>query len=149
MSAADEEPGRAVAGSLSAWSIDRRFPGGARRPVGEAGAEPVAGRDRAADGGVASGLRRLAEVRPLSMADTYTCGRTGSTHPKMALVAWRTRTWRVQIVKRSDATGFEALPKRWTVERTFAWIGRNRRWARDFERYATTVIACVRLANSS
>jgi transposase len=35
----------------------------------------------------------------------------------MALVAWRTGTWRLQIVKRSDAAGFEVLPKRWIVER--------------------------------
>jgi transposase len=65
---------------------------------------------------------------------------------KMALVAWRTGTWRLQIVKRSDAPGFEVLPKRWIVERTFAWISRNRRLARDFERYAATVAAFVRLA---
>lgn len=35
---------------------------------------------------------------------------------------------------------------RWFVERTLAWISRNRRLARDFERYATTVAAFVRLA---
>ena len=46
-----------------------------------------------------------------------------------------------QIVKRSDAAGFEVLPKRWIVERTFAWMRRNRRLARDFERYAITVAA--------
>ena len=65
---------------------------------------------------------------------------------KMALVVWRTGAWKLQIVKRSDAAGFEVLPKRWIVERTFAWISRNRRLARDFERYATTVAAFVRLA---
>ncbi len=64
----------------------------------------------------------------------------------MALTVWRAGVWRLQIVKRSDATGFEVLPKRWIVERTFAWIGRNRRLARDFERYAETVAAFVRLA---
>lgn len=36
--------------------------------------------------------------------------------------------------------------ERWFVERTFAWISRNRRLARDFERYAITVAAFVRLA---
>ena len=36
----------------------------------------------------------------------------GYAGPKMALVAWRTGTWRLQIVKRSDAAGFEILPKR-------------------------------------
>jgi transposase len=64
----------------------------------------------------------------------------------MALVAWRTGTWRLQIVKRSDVAAFEVLPKRWIVERTFAWISRNRRLARDFERYVTTVTAFIRLA---
>jgi transposase len=65
---------------------------------------------------------------------------------KMALTVWRTGVWRLHIVKRSDATGFEVLPKRWIVERTFAWISRNRRLARDFERYAATAAAFVRLA---
>jgi len=64
----------------------------------------------------------------------------------MALVAWRTGAWKLEIVKRSDAVGFKVLPKRWIVERTFAWISRNRRLARDFERYAATVIAFIRIA---
>ena len=65
---------------------------------------------------------------------------------KMAMTVWRTGAWSLQIVKRSDAAGFKVLPKRWIVERTFAWISRNRRLARDFERYATTVAAFIRLA---
>jgi transposase len=64
----------------------------------------------------------------------------------MALVVWRTGTWKLHIVKRSAAVGFDVLPKRWIVERTFAWISRNRRLARDFERYASTVAAFIRLA---
>jgi transposase len=64
----------------------------------------------------------------------------------MAMTVWRTGAWRLQVVKRTDAVGFEVLPKRWIVERTFAWISRNRRLARDFERYAATVVAFVRLA---
>lgn len=70
----------------------------------------------------------------------------GYAGEKMALVARRTGAWRLEIVKRSDAKGFELLPKRWIVERTFAWISRNRRLARDFERYAATVVGFVRLA---
>ena len=57
-----------------------------------------------------------------------------------------TGCWNLQIVKRSDPHRFVVLPKRWMVERTFAWISRNRRLARDFERYARTVAAFVRLA---
>ena len=70
----------------------------------------------------------------------------GYAGKKMAFVIWRTGAWKLQIVKRSDASGFEVLPKRWIVERTFAWISRNRRLARDFERYGRTVEAFVRFA---
>ncbi len=41
---------------------------------------------------------------------------------------------KVEIVKRSDvAKGFAVLPKRWVVERTFAWLNRCRRLAKDWE----------------
>ena len=70
----------------------------------------------------------------------------GYQGPKMAKVVAKTGFWSLQIVKRSDAHRFVVLPKRWIVERTFAWISRNRRLARDFERYARTVAAFFRLA---
>ena len=42
--------------------------------------------------------------------------------------------WTIEIVKRSDtAKGFVLLPRRWVVERTLAWLNRNRRMAKDFE----------------
>ncbi|GBR48345.1 transposase [Neokomagataea tanensis NBRC 106556] len=42
--------------------------------------------------------------------------------------------WTIEIIKRSDqAKGFVALPKRWVVERSFAWLGRCRRLTRDVE----------------
>lgn len=56
--------------------------------------------------------------------------------------------WTVQIVKRSDkAKGFEVIPKRWVVERTFAWQGRNRRLAKDFERTIESATAWLYLAS--
>ena len=42
--------------------------------------------------------------------------------------------WVLEIVKRSDSiVGFAVLPKRWIVERTFAWLGRYRRMSKDYE----------------
>ena len=63
----------------------------------------------------------------------------------MALTVWRNGAWRLQIVKRSDTAGFGVLPRRWIVDRTFAWISRNRRQARETSS-AITVAAFVRLA---
>jgi putative transposase len=43
--------------------------------------------------------------------------------------------WLLQIVKRpANQKGFVILPRRWVVERTFAWLGRNRRLSKDYER---------------
>jgi len=70
----------------------------------------------------------------------------GYQGPKFAKTVAATGHWTVQIVKRGDAHRFVVLPKRWIVERTFAWISRNRRLARDFERHARTVAAWFRLA---
>lgn len=53
---------------------------------------------------------------------------------------------RLEIVKRPPmAQGFEVLPRRWVIERSFAWLCRNRRLARDFERLieASTAMAVV------
>jgi len=48
----------------------------------------------------------------------------------------------LQIVKLPEAKkGFVLLPRRWVVERSFAWIARFRRLARDYERLAETVAA--------
>jgi transposase len=40
----------------------------------------------------------------------------------------------IQIVARRDPHAFEVLPRRWVVERTFAWISKHRRTIRDYER---------------
>jgi transposase len=54
----------------------------------------------------------------------------------------------VEIVKRSDtAKGFEVLPRRWVVERTFAWLSRCRRLAKDFENRTRTALAFLKLAS--
>lgn len=60
----------------------------------------------------------------------------------------------IEIVRKfADQTGFVVHPRRWVVERTFAWLNRNRRLAKDFERtiksatallYAAAAIVLIR-----
>lgn len=50
------------------------------------------------------------------------------------------------VLKLGDQKGFQVLPKRWVIERTFAWITRNRRLARDYERLAESSEAFIYLA---
>jgi putative transposase len=65
------------------------------------------------------------------------------------LVEWvRERCgWELEIVKRpDDMRGFVVLPKRWVVERTFAWLGKCRRLAKDYEHLTASSEALIRLA---
>lgn len=69
------------------------------------------------------------------------------------LYAWKDKRhrqlpWRLEIVSRpTDAKGFVLLPKRWVVERTFAWLGRSRRLSKDYERRLESSEAMIRVAS--
>lgn len=72
---------------------------------------------------------------------------SGYRGPRVSKMARNSGSWRIEIVTRNEHdTGFVVLAKRWIVERTLAWISRNRRLARDFERTARSAIAFIRLA---
>lgn len=67
------------------------------------------------------------------------------------LVTWvqLTCAWLLSIVKRNDdLTGFHVLPKRWIVERTFAWLGRYRALSKDYERLPQTTETIIYAAMS-
>jgi transposase len=56
--------------------------------------------------------------------------------------------WTIEIVKRSDtAKGFVLLPRRWVVERTLAWLNRNRRLAKDVERTIESALTWLYIAS--
>jgi transposase len=56
--------------------------------------------------------------------------------------AAETHAIRLQVVKHSEAKrGFVLLPRRWVVERSFAWAARFRRLAREYERLPQTLAA--------
>jgi putative transposase len=55
--------------------------------------------------------------------------------------------WDLEVVERTPGErGFNVLPKRWVVERTFGWISRNRRMSKDYERKVQTNEALIEIA---
>lgn len=55
--------------------------------------------------------------------------------------------WKLVIVpRRLDQKGFEVLPKRWIVERTFAWLDKCRRLSKDYERLVQTSTSLIQIA---
>lgn len=65
------------------------------------------------------------------------------------LVGWVRRVchWTLEIVRRPEGTkGFTVLPRRWVVERTFAWLGRYRRLSKDYEQLPQSSESMILLA---
>jgi transposase len=57
--------------------------------------------------------------------------------------------WTIEITKRSDlAKGFVLLPRRWVVERTLAWLNRNRRLVKDFEATIESAVTWLYIASA-
>ena len=72
-----------------------------------------------------------------------------SKYHNHALYEWvdENASWRVVVVRRPEgAEGWVKLPIRWTVERTFAWLGRCRRLSKDREKTVRSSEAMIRLA---
>jgi len=69
-----------------------------------------------------------------------------------ALIDWvsrirgSSRPINLEIVKRSDISRFVLLPRRWVVERTFGWLGRQRRLSKDYEFHTATSETWIRVA---
>ncbi len=65
------------------------------------------------------------------------------------LVDWLLRWcgWSLQIVQKlGEQVGFQVLPKRWIVERTFAWLGHARRLSKDYEELVENSEAMIQIA---
>jgi transposase len=72
----------------------------------------------------------------------------GYAGPKLMGALREVATFTLQVVKRTDkAKGFEVLPRRWVVERTFAWLGRCRRLAKDWEKSIASAEAWLLIAH--
>jgi transposase len=105
---------------------------------------PASIQDRDGGGRLLRASRRIFPFIQRVFADS---GYAGEKVAKATLIA-------VEIVRKNpDQVGFAVNPRRWVVERFFAWIGRNRRLAKDFEAtidsaraflYAASVMLLVR-----
>lgn len=63
------------------------------------------------------------------------------------LARQRSIDWRLEIVRRPrEARGFTLLPRRWVAERTIAWLGRNRRLSKDYERRTDSSECRIRIS---
>ena len=54
--------------------------------------------------------------------------------------------YRVEVVKRNELHKFQVLPKRWIVERTFAWLNWSRRLSKDYELRQTSAETMIYIA---
>jgi putative transposase len=68
-----------------------------------------------------------------------------------ALNAWLKEEkvrYRIEVVSRPPGSeGYVKLPRRWVVERTFAWLGRYRRQSRDYERFSESSEAMIKVSS--
>jgi putative transposase len=56
--------------------------------------------------------------------------------------------WTIEVVTRTESVGFfKPEKRRWVIERTFAWLGRNRRLAKDFEKTIASAVAWIMIAS--
>jgi putative transposase len=73
------------------------------------------------------------------------------TPEKVAMIwaqEWSKEGWEIDWQKLLPRRGFEVLPRRWVVERTFSWLSQNRRTSRDYERLCATGEAFIYVAMS-
>ena len=93
------------------------------------------------------GLLVLHEARRLFPFIERVFADGGYQGPATAAAVRALGCWELEVVKRADGVaGLKPLPKRWIVERTFSWLNRCRRLAKDFENLARTALAFLRLA---
>jgi transposase len=79
---------------------------------------------------------KLLAIALLNAVTTLKIMWTGSGYDGKPLATWMRQAagLTLQIIKRSDQPGFQVVSRRWVVERTFGWLMRYRRLARDYER---------------
>lgn len=90
----------------------------------------------------------LASIRDVLPWLRYVFADAGYAGDKLERALAKLGAWTLEIVRRADdAKGFVLLPRRWVVERTIAWLNRNRRLAKDFEATIDSAVAWLMIAS--
>jgi transposase len=90
----------------------------------------------------------LASIRHLYPWLRHVFADAGYAGKKLRRALAKMGTWKLDIVRRSGAAkGFELLPRRWVVERTFAWLNRCRRLTKDFEASIDSAVSWIFVAH--
>jgi len=101
------------------------------------------------DDGVAA-IQLLSQIDPVQNPRLKVIWGDNKYH-NHALEAWLASNrpgWTLEVKSPPEGSkGFVVVSKRWVVERTFAWMGRNRRLSKDYEKTTSSSQATVRLAN--
>ena len=160
---APEKDATPSAGSIDSQSVKSAGSGG---PVGCDGGKKVKGRKRtiAVDtlGLLLAVAVTAANVDDAKAAEPVLGRLTGERFPRLevlwadskyhnhALNEWLALRpwlrWRLEVVSRPPGVkGFVVIPKRWVVERTFAWLGRARRLSKDYERRTDSSESMIRI----
>ena len=96
------------------------------------------------------GAKPLLEVLRHRFSRVWLIWADGAYAGDLLAWVWALRPWRkvrLEIVKRpTGVKGFQLLPWRWIVERTFGWLGRYRRLSKDYEYLTQTSEAMIRVA---
>jgi putative transposase len=92
-------------------------------------------------------LGRLTAEHCTRLELVWADGKYHNNHLIDWLVTTETNYW-VEVIRRPvGSVGFVKLPRRWVVERTFAWIGRYRRNSRDYERHTESSESMIRISS--
>ena len=122
-------------GGIRGFDAAKNVKGRKRHIITDSGGLPVGAMVHAADIQIREGAPELlASIGSAFPWLRHVFADGGYAGPKLRKALQKIGQRTLEIVKRGDdATGFKVLPRRWVVERTFAWLGRCRRLAKDFE----------------
>ena len=146
----DSQSGKTTeSGGPRGFDAGKKIKGRKRRIITDPAGPLVAARVHAADIQDRDGAPPLlAAIRYLFPWLRHVFADGGYTGDKLTKALARHGKWQIEIVKRCDrSTGFSVLPRHWVVERTLAWLNRNRRLAKDFEATIASAVAWVLVAH--